>query len=169
MATGDYNVRHLPLPSDKMGDQCDGLTVTCQLDWVYTMTLTVTKHEACEENKQPYKWATIALGAVVFVGGIVFVVVVIILCRRRHPNSGLDTRPQPKKNSDEVATVTGQNLYESLRRIDSGPQRKSEELPTFTGQNIYEGLTPNDPQQNPGAKKHPVKKNAPKREVEGHM
>ncbi|XP_070207012.1 uncharacterized protein [Littorina saxatilis] len=141
MATGDYNVRHLPLPSDKMGDQCDGLTVTCQLDWVYTMTLTVTKHEACEENKQPYKWATIALGAVVFVGGIVFVVVVIILCRRRHPNSGLD----------------------------SGPQRKSEELPTFTGQNIYEGLTPNDPQQNPGAKKHPVKKNAPKREVEGHM
>ncbi|XP_070207009.1 uncharacterized protein [Littorina saxatilis] len=176
MATGEYNVRHLQLPSDKMGDQCDGLTVTCQRDWVNAATLIVTKHDACnsEENHQIYKWATIVLGPLVFVVGIVFIIVVVILCRRGRPHSGLNTgpvesQPQPKKNSDQLSTFTGQNIYEGLQRNDSGPQTKSEELPTFTGQNIYEGLTPNDPQQNPGAKKHPVKKNAPKREVEGHM
>ncbi|XP_070182657.1 adhesion G-protein coupled receptor G6-like [Littorina saxatilis] len=45
MATGEYNVSHLQLPSDKMGDQCDGLTLTCQVDWVNATTLIVTKHK----------------------------------------------------------------------------------------------------------------------------
>ncbi|XP_070206981.1 uncharacterized protein [Littorina saxatilis] len=84
MATGEYNVRHLQLPSDKMGDRCDGLTVTCQLDWVKAATLTVTKHETCEESQQEYMWVAIGIGSFAIFIVIIFVIVVIILCRRGH-------------------------------------------------------------------------------------
>ncbi|XP_070206571.1 uncharacterized protein [Littorina saxatilis] len=87
MATGNYGVKELLFPFEKLTNQQDKMTAICRLDWIEPVDVFVAVMETDTREKDALIWAAIGggsmLGLVLIIGSIVLIVMVV-KCRRGH-------------------------------------------------------------------------------------